>query len=192
MHGTRQCALPQQWQETPTNRGVLFGRSYTIALPHQSRISDATLGELTCGTRTASLRRGAGRLEMQNSLCQPHRLLSCVRLRGTIPFWAQNEAYARTIASWAYFPYCMWSVVLCTQPKGAIGFFDPVLIPPPILAWSMVKGKRRRKGCYPVFVYGPAIQEAQPLSPAAVVRSLFCLDSLLLPRAYQENLFPDV
>lgn len=28
---------------------------------------------------------------MQNSLCQPHRLLSCVCLWGIIPFWGRTK-----------------------------------------------------------------------------------------------------
>lgn len=65
---------------------------------------------------------------------------------GYHPLLAQNEAYARTNLSWVRFPYCPWSVVLCMRHKGATGFFDPVVIPPPILARNMVKGETNRKG----------------------------------------------
>ena len=96
---------------------------------------------------------------------------------GYHPLLAQKEAYTRTIVSGVYLPYCVWSVVLCSQPKCATGFFDrcdPNSIPTQILAWSMVKGKRRRKGRCSIFVYGSSIQEARPFPPAVLVRSLFC------------------
>ena len=65
------------------------GRLFTIT-PQRSRISDATFGELSCSTRTTSCFKERRReARMQKSLCQPRRLLLCMRLRGIIPFWCR-------------------------------------------------------------------------------------------------------
>jgi hypothetical protein len=113
---------------------------------------------------------------MQKSLCQPRRLLLCMRLRGIIPFWRRMKLIqGQSLVGFIFPTVCG---LLCCARNLSVPQGSSIVVIPTVSqrrfwpgAWS--RGNEEERDVT-IFVYGSSIQEARPFPPAVLVRSLFC------------------